>query len=1030
MFSHCRIGDASLYILDRGPLCDLPRPGLRDHANLLPCEGPRSRLCFSILVFVALCSLVPSTLQAAIMHTSVLRNATASVSTGAPPDSDTNNGFDDATLSASVSGFFNGQPVSSSATLTSSFETSGSVINSFSKQISTSANSSGLGESFSNAGFQLFFSVTDSPILLDLAASLSIARQANDTGGRTNAILQLRDESSLEILEFVGVSGQHDLSVVLPPREAYRLTLSTNASVRRGAGAASANANIFGEFKPLHRWINPAGGVFGVNSNWLDNDIPGPEDHALFDLPDTYTVELTANTTNKAALVRGGNVSLNSGQFRYNLDRLNVEGGELPSSLLVNSTNQITLAEHGLLAREIVVGEMGTLRNSAQLYVGNVDFPPSGSGSNQALTDLQATGSVHIRDGGKLRTVQAILNGPAINPSGIALVEIDGTGSTFEVGKLDVGGTATGRIDITGGGQLLGVQSTDPFPLAIVVDSPNLETESVINVSGVSSEGGEPDASRLKASSLFVGRGRQGIPGMGRRPGKGRLEITNGGQVEADFFNLGEWFQSMGIINVSGAGSAIVDEDGLPNNILVGNRGQGQLIISDGATVDASISLAAISDSDLTDVQAQVQVTGAGSALHAPSIDIGAPSAGQGLLLIEDGAVVSSTGVTLGGSFNPSFITVKMPESKLEFDLKLEVNEKGTLTIDDGASVIGEIGVLEANADGAISIVNRGTARVGGVSVGDGGIIEVQSADSKLTALSAIVVNSGTLRIGDRGEIDNSDGELQVRAGGLLTIMGGGELKTGKILFGGTVTVDQPASKIIASDETTIDPGGELQVMNEGLYDGNGASVFGSLTLSSSGVAEFDQEVFVAGSGLIAVGAGAMTIGVVDRVDGELRVGPGGTLSGTGTVDGTVSNQGGNVAPGFSPGILRVDGDYFQDAAGSLALEIGGLTPGEDHDQLLVTGDASIGGVVVLEFINQFSPQNGDVYEFLTASGQQDLSDANFVVRSLAPGFEFEIVPSAGGFSMVALTDGQFVPEPASCMIACFFGAGFLVRRK
>ena len=74
----------------------------------------------------------------------------------------------------------------------------------------------------------------------------------------------------------------------------------------------------------------------------------------------------------------------------------------------------------------------------------------------------------------------------------------------------------------------------------------------------------------------------------------------------------------------------------------------------------------------------------------------------------------------------------------------------------------------------------------------------------------------------------------------------------------------------------------------------------------------------------------------------------GGTLAGSGTVDGSVTNNGGTVAPGGSPGILTITGSYTQGAGGTLRIEIDGLTVGTEYDRLAVTGAASLDGTLAI----------------------------------------------------------------------------------
>ena len=133
------------------------------------------------------------------------------------------------------------------------------------------------------------------------------------------------------------------------------------------------------------------------------------------------------------------------------------------------------------------------------------------------------------------------------------------------------------------------------------------------------------------------------------------------------------------------------------------------------------------------------------------------------------------------------------------------------------------------------------------------------------------------------------------------------------------------------------------------------------LTLSGAGTANINN-VLIDGGGMVNLNAG--------------------TLGGGGEISANVDNSGGTVAPGNSPGILTIDGNYTQGASGTLALEIGGLVPGEDHDKLAITGTADLNGTVAVELTGGFTPANNDTFDVLdfdsfTDSGFQfDFSSA------------------------------------------------------
>jgi len=134
-------------------------------------------------------------------------------------------------------------------------------------------------------------------------------------------------------------------------------------------------------------------------------------------------------------------------------------------------------------------------------------------------------------------------------------------------------------------------------------------------------------------------------------------------------------------------------------------------------------------------------------------------------------------------------------------------------------------------------------------------------------------------------------------------------------------------------------------------------------------------------NGTVKVDAGStLTVNVLDNdgtmtVNGTLIFGTEetiqtGTLGGAGTVNGNrvVNAMGGTTAPGQSPGVLTIDGDFVNDPTGIIEIELAGSTPGNEHDQLVVNGTATLGGTLTVSLIDGFMPQEGDAFVILTAS--------------------------------------------------------------
>jgi len=94
----------------------------------------------------------------------------------------------------------------------------------------------------------------------------------------------------------------------------------------------------------------------------------------------------------------------------------------------------------------------------------------------------------------------------------------------------------------------------------------------------------------------------------------------------------------------------------------------------------------------------------------------------------------------------------------------------------------------------------------------------------------------------------------------------------------------------------------------------------------------------------------------------------GGRFTGTGSLipNSTILNDG-VFAPGSEVGTLGVTGSWTQSASGRLAIDVGGLVAGTDHDKLTVSSTATLGGELRLASFNGFTPQFGDTFEVLTA---------------------------------------------------------------
>lgn len=130
------------------------------------------------------------------------------------------------------------------------------------------------------------------------------------------------------------------------------------------------------------------------------------------------------------------------------------------------------------------------------------------------------------------------------------------------------------------------------------------------------------------------------------------------------------------------------------------------------------------------------------------------------------------------------------------------------------------------------------------------------------------------------------------------------------------------------------------------------------------------------------------------------------------------------VRPGDSPGILTIDGNYEQTAAGLLEIEIGGLTAGTQHDRLVVNGSAMLAGRLDLPLINAFVPSVNDEVPILTAGGNISGGFDAIHVTDLPSGIAQRLVYNASDVRVqfVAPTTATFTATGATVSWATAFG--------
>jgi fibronectin-binding autotransporter adhesin len=152
----------------------------------------------------------------------------------------------------------------------------------------------------------------------------------------------------------------------------------------------------------------------------------------------------------------------------------------------------------------------------------------------------------------------------------------------------------------------------------------------------------------------------------------------------------------------------------------------------------------------------------------------------------------------------------------------------------------------------------------------------------------------------------------------------------------------------------------------------------GTLTVTAGSGTATTTNLAFSNSGTVKVSSGTLTInsvgykqtaGATQLAGGSVSAAKtitisGGTLSGFGTITGSMHN-GGTVSPSTTGGVLTISGTYTQTSAGVLTSVITGTTPGTKFGQLSVGGHATLAGTLKVNTGGGFTPSHGEAFSVL-----------------------------------------------------------------
>jgi hypothetical protein len=376
-----------------------------------------------------------------------------------------------------------------------------------------------------------------------------------------------------------------------------------------------------------------------------------------------------------------------------------------------------------------------------------------------------------------------------------------------------------------------------------------------------------------------------------------------------------------------------------------------------------------------------------------PVETFGANIANSGTFTVKPGATVEANSccTTPDQFLNTGTISVPAAKSGKATLGFMDFNDRGSVSAGRGSvlDVIGGPGEFGAGADlsggGTLQFEQHAAMTLASaVSIGPGTTL-VLAGNAKLSGPGSF---TGGGKFSWSGGIIS--GDLDV-ASGIATTISGPDTKAltspsttpTALTLHGTTTLAGPA-EVGLNGTTTLANLGTLTM-------GNGTTISagtcctspdrftngGTVTVAAKGSADITNLAF-SNSGTVNVGSGALSIDTLSyrqtagatKLAGGVLIAQkeidiaGGTLSGSGSITGSVQNAG-TVSPSTTTGVLDITGAYQQTSSGVLSSVITGTTPGTKFGQLSVGAQATLAGTLKVSTGNGFTPAHGQTFAIL-----------------------------------------------------------------
>lgn len=325
----------------------------------------------------------------------------------------------------------------------------------------------------------------------------------------------------------------------------------------------------------------------------------------------------------------------------------------------------------------------------------------------------------------------------------------------------------------------------------------------------------------------------------------------------------------------------------------------------------------------------------------------------------------------------------------------------------------------EPGTSGSILLVNWTQTNNGLMEAGAGATLEFQSNTSDTVQGATGVISAAN---GGTVEFENTDitgGSLATTGSGVIVVTANTTTLT-DVTNLGTLNVPHGISPhlngtsftndgLVTINSTGLNGFSQLFFDADVLLDGSGeiflnepSTNFPSFIRPDGNTVTQDVNHTIRGRGQI-LGTGTFVNN--GRIEGDSAADPvriRTRLEGTGTLENVSINfdSSGTVhAPGNSVGSVPLEGSYaITHPLARLEIEVGGLTPGTEHDELNSTGTVALNGTLDVLFVdlgNSYVPDAGDRFEIITSPNNDitgTFASANFPELGGGRGLEWSAI--------------------------------------